>query len=125
MEVENANEKFDVAAQPGSRPTAVRMIVINNSQIYSNVLRAASTVLFLALVIQLVLREVPSGTIKEIGKTLDIALIAVSVGLFIMEFFLERALRRCPVCRSRITTETEKKRCCLECNTKLWDYWDE
>jgi hypothetical protein len=38
---------------------------------------------------------------------------------------LERALRRCPVCQTRITQATEDRRRCLECETELWSYWDE
>jgi hypothetical protein len=101
------------------------MMVINNSRIIAGVMRAASIALFLALVIQLLLRVIPSGPGKEIVKIFDGGRLAAGVGLFILDLFLDRALRRCPVCRARITTRTEEKRRWLECDTQLWDCWDE
>jgi hypothetical protein len=125
MEVNIAGQASDAPAQSNAASAAVRVTVVNNSQICSSVLRAALASLFVAFAIQLVLRGIPPGTLQELGKAFDIALLAVSIGLFILGLFLEQALRRCPVCRARITTKTEEKRCCLQCETQLWDYTDE
>jgi hypothetical protein len=125
MEVKTTKSS-DVSTPPSPSPSAVRMMmVINNSRIIASVMRAASIALFLALVIQLLLRVIPSGPGKEIVKIFDGGRLAAGVGLFILDLFLDRALRRCPVCRARITTRTEEKRRWLECDTQLWDYWDE
>ena len=125
MEVDAISRKADNSEESASAPSPVRMIVINNSQIIIWVFRAGLTVSSLAALLGLLLRVTPAGELKEIGKTFDIALIAVVVGLLILWQFLELALRRCPVCLTRITSATKEKRHCLECKTALWDYWDE
>jgi len=121
MELETANQNFAASVQPGSTSTAVRMIVLNNNQICVSVLRAASVVISLAFILQLVLRAIPLGHLKDVTKTIDIALLTTALGLFVLLLFLDRALIRCPVCRTRITSKTEEGRRCLNCNTALWD----
>jgi len=125
VEVDAISRKADASEESASVPSAVRMIVINNSQIIISVFRAGLIVGLLTALLGLLLRVMPADELKEIGKAFDIALIAVVAGLLILGQFLEQALRRCPVCRTRITSATEEKRRCLECNTALWDYWDE
>lgn len=101
------------------------MIVLSNNKIFTSVLRAAQLILLLAAVFGLSLRALRASPFKDAAQVFDITLFAVGVGFFILEHFLERALRKCPVCQTRITSNTEEKRRCLECNTELWDYWDE
>src|ERR1700733_3766250 len=108
MEVTTTNPS-DASTPSSPPPSAVRMMVINNSQIIASVIRAAWIVLLLALALQLLRRVIPPGQIKEDVKILDFGLFAVGIGLFVLNFVLERALRRCPVCRTRITSATEEK----------------
>jgi hypothetical protein len=102
-----------------------RMIVINNSQIISAFLRSGAILAFISSTIALLSRHLPVGTIQNAVLVIWAAMLAVSIGFLIVGGVLDRALRRCPVCRTRITRETEKKRHCLECQIQLWDYWDE
>lgn len=125
IEVNTAHETSETLARSGDQPDFVRITVINNSQIIGSVTKAASLTVSLALLLGLVLRAFPAGQMKEIGKTFDIALIACGGVLLILSQFLDGALRRCPLCRTRITKKTEEKRKCLECGAELWGYWDE
>jgi len=125
MEVVRANDGSEAPTRASDQPDFVRTTVINNSQLIASVTRTASLTVSLALVLQLVLRAFPAGQMKDIGKTFDIALIVCGAVLLILSQFLDRALRRCPVCRTRITNRTEEIRRCLECNTELWGYWNE
>ncbi len=125
MDERATSQPVEVPTDRTSQPIVVRMIVISNSQIISSVTRTASLVVFLAVGLQFLLRVVSAGKLREIGKSFDVALIASGAVLLILSQILDRALRRCPICRTRITRKTEEKRRCLECDTELWGYWDE
>lgn len=120
MEETTTDGASGIPAQSTPPLSAVRMIVLSNNKIFSSVMRAASLVLMLALALQFLRPIIPAGPFKGVVQSFDIALFAVGVGLFILEIFLERALRRCPVCSTYISGKTEEKRRCLECDTELW-----
>jgi hypothetical protein len=103
----------------------IRSTVINNSQIIMAPLRAGLILIVPAAFLGMWLRSASPGIWRETLRIVVIAAYVVSASLMIVSQFLGRALRRCPVCRTRITRKTEEKRRCLECDTELWGYWDE
>jgi hypothetical protein len=120
VELESTNHNADALAKSCSTPTAVNMIVLNNNLICVTVLRAGSIVISLTFILQLVLRATAPGLFRDIAKIFDIALLATALALFVLQLSLDRALNRCPICRTRSTSKTEEKRHCLNCDTALW-----
>jgi len=125
MEATKQNGTSDAPTASSVRPDVVRITVINNSQIISGVVRTAVIVGFAAGALGICVRYVSPVFFRETLTTLDIGLIAVCVALLVLGQIFDRALRRCPICRSRITRKTEETRRCLECSTELYGYWDE
>jgi hypothetical protein len=106
-------------------PSYVRITVINNSQIIASVFRAMAVVGMLAGATGASYGALSPGKFRDLLGTVGICLLTIGVAFMIVGHFLDRALRRCPVCQTRITRATEEKRHCLECGTELWNYWDE
>jgi hypothetical protein len=120
-------EKLSTPEEERSRaiPDYVRITVINNSQIISSVFRAMSILGMMAFIAVTSSKALSPGNLRDLLRTSGICLLAVGAGFLILGEFLNYAIRRCPICRTRITSATEEKRRCLNCDTELWGYWDE
>jgi hypothetical protein len=123
-EIDHVDSLSEPASYPNPRNFA-RMIVINNSQIIAAFMRTTQILGLIASASGLLIHRAPVGIFRSTLKGISIAALAVGFGFFLSTNILEWALRRCPVCRSRITKVTEEKRHCLECGIELWDFWDE
>jgi hypothetical protein len=127
METKKLDQVSSQPAQPSlpSIPSVARIIVLNNCQISGSVLRAALILMFLGAAPGVLMSFFGFGALRDVIKTVDTSLCTVGIALVVVGSMLERALRRCPVCQTRITKATEEKRHCLGCDTELWGYWDE
>ena len=100
----------------------VRSTVINNSQIIGGVARGGLLLGFAAILAGVWIRETSSAQLRETLRTVGLSLLVTSAGFMLLSLILDRALRRCPICRTRITRKTEERRRCLEYDTELWGY---
>ena len=125
MEAKTENDAMDSPADPTVQPKLIRSIVIDNSQIIGGLIRTALLLMMAAMLLGIWIRSGSSASFRATLWTIFISLFTVSAAFMILSQILDRALRRCPVCRTRITGKTEENRHCLECNTELWGYWDE
>jgi hypothetical protein len=125
MDTQTENHASDSPVDSTVVSKLVRSTVINNSQIIGGITRAGSILGMVSALLALWSRHASTAPFREILRIGFISLLAVSAGFMILSSILDRALRRCPICRTRITSKTEEKRRCLECDTELWGYWDE
>ncbi len=123
-EIDHANDDSDSARYPDPQNVA-RMIVINNSQIVLVFHRVRILLIGLFPLAVLAVRYIPKGALRDRLEITLIAFIPVILVILLLGYLFDRALRRCPVCRTRITKATDEKRRCLECGAILWDSWDE
>jgi hypothetical protein len=120
MEVKAENQGSDSSVDSAALSKLVRNSVINNSQIINAVIRTSLILTGVTSILGMWVRSDSAGSWRETLRIVAISLVAVSGAFMILGQFLDRALRRCPICRTRITSKTEEKRRCLECDTELW-----
>jgi len=98
-------DRIDLDPESANYPNpqdVLRMIVINNSQIISGLMRTGLILSGLGSLIALLTRWLPVGQYHTPIASGLLAIFATSLGFFIASNILDKALRRCPVCRTRI-----------------------
>jgi len=120
----NTSDSIAETSKHSQMPSdSVRVSVIRSSQIIASVNRTSAVTGLLAAGASL-LNSTAVEPFSEYLKTFEISLIVVTLTLIVLGLFLDRTLRRCPVCSTRITKATEDRLSCIECGTKLLSAWD-